>query len=41
LGWLDEQGKLVQQDMLVGATATHSASANAQERRAKTRLDLD
>jgi hypothetical protein len=41
LGWLAEQEKLVQQDMPMGATATHSASANAQERRAKTCLDLD
>jgi hypothetical protein len=41
LGWLAEQGKLLQQDMPIGATARHSASAKAQERRTKTSLDLD
>jgi hypothetical protein len=40
LGWLAEQGTLLQQDMPSGATTRQSASAKAQERRAKASPDF-
>lgn len=40
LGWLAEQGTLLQQDMPSGATTRQSASAKAQERRAQASPDF-